>query len=690
MESDLSQVLDELLSPKMDFTGLAIIIDEFQELSSNVFLLDTLRNLSENLVGLLIIGAGIPSFLNDSNFEKFIRAALPFTLKKMDSNESLDLIIKPIQGNTSCSRYEIEKLFNPNTIDEVLNRSQGNPLHIKVLCAYLFEVFQSDPKAEQIKLNRNVMDKVMDYYSSFSTRSSHIKNSLETCTTDKLKIFSRLYFHEGFTIKASILEELAFNSIQKIEVSSIQKKKIEDLKEIFDLQLFEFSDPTIDINNLENFTFDELAQVTYNFTGNPIDKMYAAYYYKDLTRKELSTPDIKDFDHLLLLKLSDEISEGIKREEIPQDENILPTLTRFTKYDSDEYKSYEEIITGFEKLKKINPEKELSDESRNLVTELNKKFNLSTPANFLSLFNFEGYYLLITDVSIRGKKVVIYNYFPIKGDLHNLIKSKGKLLNSQDVLNASLDEYSISINSMYLYWLPKEPLLVVYYFDLGRISEKLVVSVRERKFEEAVKMAEEIYKNSFLIKDKSIGKNIPYLNNYYFCLINVNDIDVAKKNFLDIEKKYLLSKINLAYIDYHDKRYQDAKRRLKGILKKKHGTAELAFALHLALYHKDLPFQYIVALEVLTFNIVCWNLALITSQEGEDVSIINSYLKKTIIKDKSNEFCDKRVRYWIDFYRGEKKSTMEKAKVLLKKCDKKSFDYSMVENDIKIFENELA
>jgi hypothetical protein len=688
IESDFRAILDEILSPKMEFKGLAIIIDEFQELSSNIFLLDTLRKLSENLVGLMIIGAGIPSFLNNSNFEKFIRSGLPMTLKNMGKQEALDLIFNPIQLRMGCTRYDVEKIFDHDTIREILARTQGNPLHIKILCANLFDEFQSNISAEKMKLNRQVMDKVMEYYSNISDKSRHIKNSLETCSKEQLQIFSKVYFYEGFNFKASILNELAFNSIQQGEVNRIKKQKLDDLNQIFDLGLFEFTDPRIDIQSLENYTINELTQVIYRFIGDAIDKMYASYLYEDLTHDELITPENKDFDELLVLKLSDEIESSIRKEKIFDGVDIGPKLTKLQRENIDHYSESNKIIDEFEQLKKIDPEKELNDESRQLVVKLSRNLDLIFPATLLSMLELEGLLLLVSNVSIKGKKTILYNYFPIEGNIADLIEAKGRILNYKDVLHASLDEYFVQINWMCLYWIPKRPLLLVYFVEMGSVGKKLFSLVKERKFEEAIKTAEAKLNLTLRIKKDAVFTNVEDYNNFAFCLINVSDYEQAEKIFLELEDKYLLSQINLSFIYFNNDNLLECKRRLKSILKKKLGESESASFLHLMFKHKDLSNQAKIAENILVSNVVLWNMALISSYEGEDISVINSFLKK-IRNRKSDDLYDSRVRYWIDYYSGKKEFALEKAKQLIKKCSAQSFIYSDIQRDIEIFTNKL-
>jgi Cdc6-like AAA superfamily ATPase len=106
LERDFEKILNELISKKMEFEGLAILIDEFQELSKSTLILDFLRQLSENLPGLIVIGAGLPTFYEEPVFEKFNRISLPVQLRNMGGGEIIDMIFKPMERLASRPRQK--------------------------------------------------------------------------------------------------------------------------------------------------------------------------------------------------------------------------------------------------------------------------------------------------------------------------------------------------------------------------------------------------------------------------------------------------------------------------------------------------------------------------------------------------------------------------------------------------------
>ncbi len=131
IETDIEKIIDTLTSAELGYNGLAILIDEFQELNNNLFLLDTLRKLSENLSCLIIIGAGLPSIVSSSSFEKFNRSSTSINLQPLDKYEILDLIYKPIEVKAKLSRFEVQSCIDKKVVHEIINKTDGNPHHIK-------------------------------------------------------------------------------------------------------------------------------------------------------------------------------------------------------------------------------------------------------------------------------------------------------------------------------------------------------------------------------------------------------------------------------------------------------------------------------------------------------------------------------------------------------------------------------
>jgi len=318
IEKDFEMILDELISPQMEIDGLAILIDEFQELSRNPLILEILRKLSEELPGLIVVGAGLPPFLENSIFEKFIRTSTLTNLKGMERDEILDLIFKPLEESGSFSRYEMAQWFDSESIHEIVERSGGNPMHVKALCGKMFDHYQKNPSLEKITLNKAVMEDVMDYYSGISEKSKNIQSSLRSCSKNLLDSFSLLYQYEGFSIGSAAFLELAFKPLTPEEQEIVRKRIIGAFEDIWDLNLYELKDKNLNLEHIIDLSLNSLTHVEYKFNGDTIDKLYASYYYEELTGESLIDNSANDFEDLLAFKLARDLTSLLVGRKIPK------------------------------------------------------------------------------------------------------------------------------------------------------------------------------------------------------------------------------------------------------------------------------------------------------------------------------------------------------------------------------------
>ena len=205
-------------------------------------ILDLLRQISEKVMGLIVIGAGLPTFLDNPIFEKFCRGAESIILRGMSRDEIIDLILKPFKKIGLFSKHEIGNWFDGKSIMEIVQRGGGNPLHVKILCSKMFDHFQNDLSLKKIELNRSVMQKVNEFYSNISEKSRKIRRALQICNKSQLDSFSLLYQYEGSSIGAAILLEMAFNPLNTEEENLAKNRIVGALEDIWGLELFDIAD----------------------------------------------------------------------------------------------------------------------------------------------------------------------------------------------------------------------------------------------------------------------------------------------------------------------------------------------------------------------------------------------------------------------------------------------------------------
>jgi hypothetical protein len=688
LENDFSEIMGQILGPSMESLGLAIIIDEFQELSRNIVILDILRQLSEKLTGLMIVGSGLPTFVDNAVFEKFIRTSDPIHLKNFDRKESLELIFTPLSDYGQYTRFEIQHWFDFQSLTNIVMRTGGNPLHIRMLCAKIIDYYKANSELKTFELNPKVMEDVMNYYSSISDKSHRIRRALESCSREQLNAFSLIYRYEGLSIRAAILLELAFKPITAESEGAVKIILINAFRDIWDLDLFEFNKKELTIDDLEHMTPSRLSHVEFNFIGDTIDKLYATYFYRDLTNKDLIHNDGKPIEDLLSEKLADNMSDFLTQLELPNQDLLWDNA--LTRIDSgiikqDDYTKA--FISDLDKLRNATPVDASKDALRNALSQISNKHDLYFPAHIASIMRFEGYLIVIVEATIRGKNRVIFDFIPIIRDTGNRTRHLEQV-NSISIDYDVLSQYMISIDKIYIYWLPKQPLLLVTTMDIYDEYQTLYDNVAGRNFDRAIEIGHRIWGLQTQFEEGGVTYRVHSYNNFGFCLMNINKIDDAIKIFEKLSDKFLISMVNLAYACYLKKQMEEARRWLIKIIRKQLGRDQMASFIHLCLDHPNLPLSNRIAEDVTINNVAAWNLALINSQEKRDRTIIYSYLKK--VSASGNELLyHRRVQYWLAYYEGNISDALNRARKLKTDCAQVKNLFNDVCADIIIFQKEL-
>ncbi len=681
LEKDFKNLIEALILCDCDIYGIAILIDEFQELDRNSDLIDILRQLTEIIPEILIIGCGLPNLLDNPSFEKFCRTSALINLHGLEKKEILNLIYKPLEISSKLSRFEVQQYFATNTIQDVVERSGGNPLHIRILCAKIFDYLKNNPNSKELEINRDVMERVMDYYSTVSEKSRIIKNALQNCTKEQLNTFGNLYYYEGLNIRSIILLQLAFESIQPDKEEETKIKLLDDLKELDDLKLFEIK-PFENFDNLYARSALSLSDTSYYFVGDKIDKLYALYYYEGLTETKLKSNDDMKFEDLLAREMLLDLNLAVLSEKLPQ--KLYKKMSISTMSNQKEFNS-KDLISDYDTLSKINLKETKSEGQIAKVKEISEKHELEYPAHIASQLQFKGYYVLMIDVSVKGHRRIIKRYYPVLGDVEKIKNVKEQIIDYTKLFNASLNEYMIVINWMYLYWLPNEALLNVIFVDLNNETSVLMERAKLRDFDDAIFSANRIAWLTQKYVDGKVMGDVNHMNNFAFCLINVNAITEAKEVLFELKDRYIISKCNYSFILIIEEKWQEAKKLLKNVLNKINSTDEEIGFLHLAIIEKEIENKNRIVEDVLISNVLRWNLALIFAYYENDEVKYNAYLKKVIFKNENNKYVHNRVLAWINYYKKDYSAAIDLCDKTLNNVNSESNLHNDVVLDKKIF-----
>lgn len=692
IKKDISTLVGELLSADSDTKGLVIIIDEFQEFSKNQRLLEILTNLSNEIDNFGIIGAGSPDiFVNTNTFHKFNRSSMLIELKQFSDQEIEQAFFSPPMERLRYNQYEIENLFTPECLRTLIERTAGNPYHIRILCSEIWEYFKSNQHVKKLTINREIMDRVMIQYSRLTENSKKIQNSLKTCNKDKLDAFGRLFQWEGFDLNSIILCKIAFDNITEEKQEIILNSILKDFISLRELELFTICDSNnikIDINKLAEVSVNQSSQFYYRFIGDQMDKLYASYYYESLMDKKLTQNRYDSLEDVLANIMSMELSNSLLMDEIEPDSLAPAPYNTF--YEIEVYDRFGKDLKKISNLsdrKKLNLTKTLRIEINNIANRL----DLVIPSIIAHRFQYEGYYSVLINANIRGKLYNIRVLFPVKKD-KELVHINKKLSNYSKYYKASLDEYLISVNSIHLTLLPKFIPLLIFQVTEQDFIYDLIKYISERNFEKAAKIGEVIFGLSHKIDTmkKQIWMPLNALNNYAFCLINVNELNKAEKNFNKIKDKFILSKINLAYIYFLQKDMNKSKSLLKIIKNKVKNSNEVARFLHLTLSHKKINYSHSLVENISYYNLCCWNLMLIAAQLGNNIVAFNSFKKLPKPRNRDERFIQERVLYWSEYYLGNKENALKNSNLLKNKINADSYLYREVCFDIDIFREESS
>lgn len=637
----------------------------------------------------MVIGAGLPSLLDDPVFEKFSRISQPINLKGMLVPDLLDLIFKPLQELGNYTRYEVQRWFNPLTIKEIIDRSGGNPLHVKILCEEMFAYVKHNPSTNHFELNGYVMNKVMEYYSRISEKSRKINLSLESCSRYQLDSFKLLYKYEGFSIRAALLLELAFNPINQNQEEPIRLKLIDAFEDLFDFGLFDFSQPGITMDHLKNMSSIELSQIEYKFIGDPIDKLYASYFFELTQGQKLYINQGETFEDILANRFGQLLDLSIVSTDFPHNytDNLSKSYKMIQVLDGHVLQNCQgkQVVDELDKLVELSKDTNNSKSDQN-IKALSERHNLNLPSYVAKFMDFKGYYVIISDLTIKGKQKYVYNLFPVMSNATDIVEIKKEVTDISH-LNISLSDYMVVVNYIYVLWLPCRPLIKIYILDMENEYHKLVCKVRDADYDPAAQIAHRMCNKSSFIYEGQLVTQTDMVNNYGFCLINIGKIPEAVKVLKACYDKSVISRANLAYAYFLQGNYSEAKSILSKMVRKKMGINYQTTFMHLAINHPELKNKHKIVEDCNLFSIIAWNAALISAHLGDDITIVNSFFKKAI--KRNHEVINKRVESWIKYIKGDIDDSIRLSQEIINNYEDNSGIKDSINQDLKIFEKQL-
>lgn len=687
LETDFLNIVSALSSGEYSYNGVAILIDEFQELRSNRFIIDTLRKLSQKINNLMIVAVGLENILGDESYQKFCRTGYAKPLEQLSKEETLDLICKPLQDIFNCSRFEIKDCFTRETINELVVRSKGNPMHVKFLCECIFDYFKENTSLEAFVLNRDVMGLVMEKYSAMSTQKKELRNALEACSEKELNILTRVMYLENMNIRSIVKLTLSFDPLNDKLENEVKDKILSDIAEIYGLGLFKFSSKK-DPCELQKMTVQELSREYYVFQGDAIDKMYFKYLYEEICRKNLELCDGLTYEtmlsHHFLKMLSKEIFTKHIIDECVNYANALISFTPAIESSVNIDKTQEDYST----LKSIKFDKKLNDKDRDTVKSIASKYALDFPAFLASFIDLKGFFCVHADIDVKGVRSIYKYMIPVVSNSVNLSTIEDSVVDYTKYINASTSDYMFSVNWIYIVWLPEDVLMNVFHVCAESLLSDLICKVKERKFENCVEIADEICQHRSRVRSKNLELPVESYNNLAFCRMILNDIDWSHEHFSYLQSHSTVSKINFAFTSFVSGDADAAIKLLKSVLKLQKNDRDIRF-INLAVINSDIKLRQLIVEDVKPSQIANWNLALIDAQTNKNITIQNSYMKRVDLSEsnKNDQLIHDRVMTWLYFLRGDIARCIQNSKRINNVISSDHYMYNDLKSELAMFES---
>jgi hypothetical protein len=685
---DFEKIIDDLLNADIDMSGFAILIDEAQMLQHSRHFIELLRHITANVLSIFVILCGLPTLVENKEYEKFSRTAIPIKLRGMMQNEILDLICKPLEHGASLNRFQALRLFHRDSLNEIMKRCGGNPLHVTIVCAKMFEVYQNSSEQKYLMLSRDVMEKVMEFYSTISNNSSLITETLRLASQAQLSAFKRLYYYEGQSIPTIVMIKMAFENVNDETRTKYWREIRDDMVEVDKLRLFQNSDDDSSTKIFNSYDQSMAPGVKYDFIGDAIDKLYVQYYFESIMKGEkLKHHEYESYENILAEKLNDEIAETFETKENISIHKSFPKLMSIN--NPENCKHIEN--NNFKDLQKLDDtdyesktEKQRESFHKEIST-ISEKYGLHIPSVFGVQFGLENMIIIYTYSRIRGKDKLMQAAIPVSEDLNEINLTKNKL-EAEKYLNASLEEYGIEILWIRCTIVKPKQYWVVLQVDKHSYTKDMLKYAKERKFKKALLEARRVVDLDSRYKKEGIKISAESVNNYAFCLLNVGDTMKAEEYLKESMKYSLISRFNYAYLFYINDDYDEALKIYKKIVKKQEGLNERTLVLNLCIKHADMePYSNVVH-DLYLYDVAVLNVALIIAQTGGSEHVMNSFLKRIKSRD-DIQLYKMRTRVWIGMFGGKISShqLIEETKTLAESNNIPEHLSNDLSNDIELF-----
>ncbi|SOB57567.1 AAA ATPase domain-containing protein (fragment) [Pseudodesulfovibrio profundus] len=450
----------------------------------------------------------------------------------------------------------------------------------------------------------------MDYYSNNSDNSKMIKAALESSTYEDLMSFAQVYEYQGMALRSVLMHKNAFNPLSDSVLENVKQDFLDVLEDVFKLSLFKFIGFSGGFDDLRRFSPAQLAGVEYAFIGDALDRLYVLYVFEKITGNSLVENDGLKFEDLLARKFGHLLYDELLPQKVEIDlksvDGVFSSLHKITP-DQPELDLHKDV----KELSRIDPDKKISEDNKKKIIDISNRYNLEFAAHAAYALGYTGYYSVVADISVKGKRRYVSIMCPVKGEHDGTCVAE--LVNDfTDHITNQFDKYLVEVLYVKIDWIPITslvPILIVFRDDDYEAVEQFA---KAREFDRCAVLLQKILMMTMRRRGGKTYHDIDDYNNYGFCVMNAGGLEKAEVVFKDCNDAHIVSKINYAYLQMCKMNYMKSKKMYKSLIKQLTPDYECRF-LNLAIVHDEIESAQTVIEDVIARNVVCWNAALMSS-----------------------------------------------------------------------------
>jgi tetratricopeptide (TPR) repeat protein len=576
IENDLEFLVENLHGQGVPF--VVILVDEADLFVKNMGLLQQLRYIMQNLQNIVFVFAGTEVMFEalDDVFSPIPRQFEKFNIDNFSNlAETRDCVYKPLES-LGVRRHEIEQYISYSMLNELHERTGGNPYHLKLLLHYIFNNFvENKGKADNsFAIDTNILSKVFRNISQATkVENRDIIRKLDNCNDDELKAIGLLFQYNGLTLKEAAEIKNEFRRSTEGSFRDAIDHIVEQLKKIDHHEIFSVGD-CVRYEKM-NIAYENADKCKLLFLGDHLDILFLDYFLQE--KLEISLPNKRQwrsYEEALFDKFVHKVGSEVREFVQAQLGKPAPPIFIHAEHENMSTAKYEKLRDRslYTILSEIH--KGLED-SQNLDVAYNsaKDFGLVSVIPFIVGYNA----CVITTISgaFRSSKYHIKVFQPLDipeeeykhvdelKDSYKELEPKVLLFSNQETGTQPLDPEAYGIQQEKVEWITinRTFMSLLATLDINEKSQLVQDYVRRGEYNLALK---------FLAFTVALTVDPTRSNNLGFIYMLLDDFSKAREYIDKVLKNdpgIPIARYNQAYILYAEGNLRKAEQILRQLVK---------------------------------------------------------------------------------------------------------------------------